>query len=631
MANSLPVPYPDELLYSIIARYHLRSGNTSPKATIEDLFSSRTATAIVDMPCNIDVLCENISKINKIEPENLILYHTLFPYYTAFLRQDRVEFAMAAMRSDFGGNIHSSMGIMASTISVPEFLRFCPECNRVDASIYGEYYWHRIHQMPGVFVCPEHFELLHNSTIAVHGMNKHEFFVANKYNCLLNQVLEGNQNQKDKLYDLAKDIVWLTENYEVIRNSKGLQNGFRDKYIGILVEKGYATSSGRVYQKEFIDAFRRFYGDDFLSVLQCDFTDDFESNWLSSIVRKHRKAFHPLRHLMLIRFLTGGVVEFFKQNYKYKPFGNGPWPCLNADADHFKAFVVDDLKVTHSSDVKKPIGTFACSCGFVYSRSGPDKTDVDIFKIGRIKQFGLVWEDRLRELVEKDKLGLREISRRLNVDTNTVKRYAGLLKLQVAWCTYKNTSENSQNAQINSFSINLKESYRETWQNLKYEHPEASKSELRKLGKATYIWLYRNDRDWLSENSPAESSYVYKNTRVDWHLRDNEVLEKAKKAVKEISVSHSKPERITIGRIGKMIGMSSLLEKHMDKMPKTQEYLKKAVESSEQYAIRRISWCAGELRKNSEEIMEWKLIRMAGIRKGYSEEVRKALLRESKQ
>lgn len=628
MVTSFPVPYPDELLYSLIARYHVRSGNTSPKASIEDLFSSRTAAATVDIPCNINELCCNLPDISKIEPVKLIMVYTLFPFYTAFLQQKRVDSVMSDMKSNNGGDIHTRIGIMASKISVPEFLRFCPQCILYDKKVYGEYYWHRIHQIPGVLVCPEHNKFLLDSSIPVHGMNKHEFFIANEYNCILKPSIISSSDFQNKLSILAKDIVWLMRNYELIRHSRGLKDGFRDQYITTLKEVGLATACGRVHQEEFIEAFKTFYGDIFLSSIHC-LIEDFDGNWLSSIVRKHRKAFHPLKHLLLIRFLTGNLEDFFELGHRYTPFGKGPWPCMNAASNHYRRLVIKNLKVNYSTDMKKPMGTFICTCGFIYKRTGPDESEKDIYKIGRVIQFGPLWEGKLKELVEKDKLGLREISRKLNVDTNTVKRYAGLLNLQTNWETNKaNAFKNLENSSLKPLNHESNECIRDRWLELKYKHPEASKTQLRDMDKSAYNWLYRNDRDWLKHNSPVRRKVASKKTRVDWCERDREILKEVKQVVNHILYSDSKPERITIGRVGRRIGQLALLEKHLSKMPKTKKYLKKVVETVEQFEIRRIKWCAKEMHKNGEEIKKWRLIRMAGLGQGYSEKVERVLNNE---
>ena len=40
MLGYFPTPYPDELLYSIVARYHIRSGNKSFRQTHQELFDN---------------------------------------------------------------------------------------------------------------------------------------------------------------------------------------------------------------------------------------------------------------------------------------------------------------------------------------------------------------------------------------------------------------------------------------------------------------------------------------------------------------------------------------------------------------------------------------------------------------
>lgn len=40
---------------------------------------------------------------------------------------------------------------------------------------YGETYWHRIHQVPGVNVCPKHKTLLEDSIVEINTYNKQEY------------------------------------------------------------------------------------------------------------------------------------------------------------------------------------------------------------------------------------------------------------------------------------------------------------------------------------------------------------------------------------------------------------------------------------------------------------------------
>lgn len=375
----LPTPYPDELLYSIIARYHIRSGNTSPKATLDDLFKSRTIYAVVDLPCHIDQLISNISPFMGLDSVQIIMENTLFPYYTAFLPNDRFNMILSSMRGNFGGDVHTRVGIMASSIKSPEFLRYCPRCHEDDRSRFGEFYWHRMHQLTGIEKCTIHNTFLLDSSVKLHTGNNNEFIAANIINCANKATNLYVTQEEDKVYSaISNHAEWLIKNSKLVRNSYGIDDGFGKRYIDSLIEMGYATVNGRVNQQRLIEDFVEFYGVKFLFQMQSYVNSD--SDWLSSMLRKQRKSTHPLRHLLFMNYLKGGIDNFILSPCEYKPFGHGPWPCLNAAADHYKKSVIKELIISHCSDTKRPVGTFKCDCGFIYSRRGPDRKYDDIFK-----------------------------------------------------------------------------------------------------------------------------------------------------------------------------------------------------------------------------------------------------------
>ncbi|MHC5725135.1 MAG: TnsD family Tn7-like transposition protein [Nostoc sp.] len=493
-----------------------------------------------------------------------------------------------------------------------------------DLQNYGESYWHRLHQTPGVLVCPVHGVTLQDSTIPIQGFNRHEYYAASLENCLVIPIQQAySQETLKKLRLLAQDISWLITSNLFSRELEWFQR----KYIALLTEKDFATATGRVNQKRLLDNFLFFYGAEVLEAVNSMVNYENEQNWLFSIVRKHRKSFHPIRHLLVIRFLTNSIEEFFNTDYQYKPFGEGPWLCLNAAVDHYLKPVITNLVVTHCLDNKKPLGTFSCSCGMVYCRTGPDETDEDKQRIGKVKTYGQFWEQKLKELVEIQKLGLRETARQLKVDSRTVKRYTAILKLKTFWkSSEKNQLVDSQ--EVLDSNLNLandhKIKYREIWKALQQQYPEASKTTLRGLAKGTYIWLYRNDKEWLNKNSPSLKVPVPYSGKVDWAERDKQVLEKVKNAVLTF-MSAEKPARITICRIGKSIGLLALLEKHWAEMPLTKVYLESVTETVEDFQIRRIKWAIKRLDDCGEEIQPWKVIRLAALRENCSERVQAAL------
>lgn len=154
MLSFFPTPYPDELLYSVFARYHARSGNTSPKVTLKELFGTTTATTIVDLPSYLNALISSMPKLSNYTAEELIRNHTLFPFYAPFLPKKRADEVLKSMRGNFGGDIHTRTGIMASSIKSPTHFRFCSKCKEEDKLKYGEAYWHRLHQIPVYWFAP---------------------------------------------------------------------------------------------------------------------------------------------------------------------------------------------------------------------------------------------------------------------------------------------------------------------------------------------------------------------------------------------------------------------------------------------------------------------------------------------
>ena len=475
--------------------------------------------------------------------------------------------------------------------------------------------------------CPTHKIPLQESQILFQGLNKHVYHAANQENCTAERKeFIYSMETADKIITLAQNISYLLDN---VYPSRTL-DWFTRRYQTLLIEKGYANAIGRVRQKRLIDDFVEFYGEEFLTNIDSMVIYENESNWLSQISKKHRKVFHPIRHLLMIGFLTQSVDHYFQNNKQYRPFGRSPWLCLNAAADHYLQPVITDLKVTHCLENKKPLGTFTCSCGMIYSRSGEDKTEEDKLRIGRVITYGQVWEDKLRELVEVKKLGLRATARKLRVDPNTINRYVSLLDLTPSWTTGNQSKPKKVQKAVKNLPDleKLTKEKKDRWLTLQQENPELSKTEIRKLAPDIYAWLYRHDKHWLNENSPKLKQSRSSVDKIDWSLRDKEILNQAKSAVDEI-LKKDKPVRITVGRIGSFLGLKALLEKHLDKLPLTRVYLESVRERVEDFQIRRVEWAFKELDRRGEEIKEWKILKIAGLRNDLTPKVRKYLEKHS--
>jgi hypothetical protein len=624
MLLHFPIPYPDELLSSINARYHQEVGNFSPKRTTDELFGKRTIRSVIDLPSNLDLLSKRLNN-PLITSDYLINNHTLFPYYGAFFMNDQYENVRNLMKCEKGELIHTTSGISASTIKPKLFLMHCKKCVEDDIETFGETYWHRSHQLPGVFYCYKHETPLIVTKVPVKAENQHEYYLP----------LEDELLSNDTFIQVPSELVDTLINFSKVSNQlldgafrQNHSNSLQYHYINKLKKVGFATNKGYVRREEVYDSFKSKFNKELLHLLQSKVCIE-ETNWLTMIFRHHRKSFHPVRHILIMMFLGGELHDYFEKEVVYLPFGNGPWLCLNPVCDNYRKKSIVNLKITQCYDTKRPVGTFKCACGFIYSRRGPDLNEENQFKVGRIKQFGHVWESKLRKAMRSVNT-LRGVASIMKCDPLTVKRQATILNIPFPWKGKKLNEVKKdiryQKAEDEQLNFTVLEQRRNEWLLLQKECPELLKTELRKLRPDIYAFLYRNDKEWLNLNSPHAKRTAVINNRVDWDERDKEIYALVRKAVNEWDKNvEKKPKKLTVGSIGKKLRILSLLQKKGDKLPLTMDYLKSVVEDKEAFQIRRVNWVVAKSKQNNEDIIEWKIIRRAGLKSDVSNEVKRVI------
>lgn len=106
MITYFPTLYPDEILYSLFARYYAKAGHLAYIYAAEDLYVKRTTRPDVEFLNELTNEVKNILTIN-MSMEDLVQKHTMFPYYGRFLKYERRKQAFDAIVS-MQGNYHNS-------------------------------------------------------------------------------------------------------------------------------------------------------------------------------------------------------------------------------------------------------------------------------------------------------------------------------------------------------------------------------------------------------------------------------------------------------------------------------------------------------------------------------------------
>ncbi|HDR8070745.1 TPA: TnsD family transposase [Bacillus cereus] len=592
-------PYPNELMYSAIARYHFYSGNIDYKDTLEEVFQSRSVIPGVEIGSHFTILAQQLGSNYSVE--TILANHTIYPYYAIFLTNQRQQEILRDVASN-GQALYTRLGMIAGSICRKAGLYYCPECTKNDVEQFGEPYIHREHQLQGIDYCPHHEVQLRKYPVDTTSRIKYIRFELKNMN--LSSIYKADPFAEISIH-LSKQAYKLLQ----LPLHKFSCEDIKLKYRASLFDLNLITISNRLRQKELYQAFKSKFPKGILEKYESTLNIADEYNWLKVITRNTKRHAHPFRHLLMLYFLEQDMDDLVNQEAHVGPFGVGPWPCLNKAATHYKESVIPSVGVTRDFKSTAPIGTFSCSCGFVYTRKGPDRSLEDRFRIGRVKVFGEVWKSKLKQLSKKG-LGTRAIARELGVDSKTVKKYLGRNEVV------------SNQAKIENKA--LLEQYRNELIGGIQKLPNLSRTALRECFKKQYMFLYRHDKEWLMKNLPIKQKKLESTKIVDWNKRDREYVAKIKMLYKEL-LAKERPIRITVSAIGKRLGILANLERRVDKLSQTKELLEEITESVEQFQIRRCCKVIDQMITMDEPVILWKVQRIAAVKTHHFHEIKPKL------
>lgn len=154
-----PTPMHDELLYSTLARYREALHIPDSCALKERCIGQSQKIVATNLPLPYQFIREVYGE--EVDAEEFFLRHTPYPYLACFesakgRRRLRLSYGELTKRS--AGSRGMRHGLVGT--SPHKFLLFCPACVERDVKATGQAAWRRVHQLPGVVVCPWHREML---------------------------------------------------------------------------------------------------------------------------------------------------------------------------------------------------------------------------------------------------------------------------------------------------------------------------------------------------------------------------------------------------------------------------------------------------------------------------------------
>ena len=608
MLEYFPDPYPDELLYSVWARFGDQVQYPNRGDITRELFGSKSDHALVDWSCSLGYLVGQLQAGHCYTIDTLISDHTLFPLYAPFLPPERRHLLRNQMITGNGAGFQHRLGMMTSHIPHHNWLRYCPQCAKDDRDRLGETYWHRLHQVSGVEICPVHATFLEDST-AGRGSQKQAFLSAER----VIQLMPPRSAITSPMYRFLKDIAECVD--QLLHHTYGSPGlpFFQKQYFALLEQHGFITINGCLRVVEFLKALIEYYSLELLSLLHCGLshTRHIEAEWPARLSYARKKAQHPLHHILLFRFLGAEIETFLCSPIQPpRPFGDGPWPCLNQVCEHYRSLCITSYSVREKSSKDRPVGLFVCpSCNFTYSRTGPDRSPEDMFRKSGIPFYGRLWETKLHEWWLESGTSIECMARRLGVDSVTVKRQAERLALPPRPVSQRGGESLDKQSDL--------EQRRKEWLEIMQRYagyPITSLRQQLKRAHTIYCWLKKHDREWLYSHLPPKK----KPRRTKAHLRtafysadenvsksqgkDRDVI--ASRAVRllaqQLMDAPGEPTRVTLTQLEKALPSGWVLLRPND-FPLTVQAFQEVQETREAFALRRIQWA---LEKYQEESLQ---------------------------
>jgi len=152
--NWFPTPYPGELWYSVLCRFYISTGIREASIVKKLLFRKRGNIKMATLFPNASVhLVTSRLPPNTLDPKNIILENTPFPYYVRMYSASEKKSLLEDLANGRGQRpTHLWRAIPKDGYS----LRYCPLCVKDDNRKYGEPYYHVEHQIPLSSVCVRH-------------------------------------------------------------------------------------------------------------------------------------------------------------------------------------------------------------------------------------------------------------------------------------------------------------------------------------------------------------------------------------------------------------------------------------------------------------------------------------------
>ncbi|MCF5032552.1 MULTISPECIES: TnsD family Tn7-like transposition protein [Pseudomonas syringae group] len=555
-----PDPFPDETLHSVLSRYVRLSGFCGAAKVVALPPWKGTFSDNVPFPCRLNELEQALPHGTGLTVARMVEEHTLLPYYQPFLSEIQLHQARYQMEFGTGAGLKLSMGLIASRLEHASCARFCTHCIAHDRAHLGAAYWHRVHQLPGVYMCPFHEVPLRVVEHRVFSQFRRRLMLPDDDpvgSCAYS--LEIPSLKRSTLLHLARCSNRLLQALAPPLDPINI----RSSMLRAAANSGITSPGHRLRLSQLARVIETYFGmlpDSGEFQILAEHSQGSAPTWVTKLLRKPRHSHHPLKYIVL----------------------------TNALGLDIRDLLIDGLRPSAGSSQAELIGSRSPTpvtgvCGDLPFHVHP--------AVGRLSGLRrLVWKDAQKGM------SAGEIAGKRGVSLATIYR-----TIRGTPCGRECWKETKFNRALELRRKRFSHQYKD-----RFAHECAD-----------YAWLYRNDHDWLSGHCDSSGSRRLgrKPSSVFVDL-DPSLAAEIHSCANRLFSSPSKPVWVNRSRLGRELGSLARFEKQLGKLPMCAVALNQVCESLQQFHCRRLAWARQQLLLDGLRVTKSRLYRLASIRMG---------------
>lgn len=544
-----PTAFPDETLHSLVSRYARLCGVRSCRAAFAGLKSAAAFSQNVAFPSHLRDFVDALPSGSELSVAEILMRHTLLPYYAPFLSMRQVEHARALMTAD-GKGLMLKLGVNASRIGFASRVRLCAECIAQDELQQGVAYWHRVHMLPGVLVCPHHGTPLRILDHRWLSRNSRQLNLPNDEHVQAHTILLDIPSVcMSPLHGIALRSLQVIESEVTALPADALRYTLMQQATQLNLASGNHRLYLQMLAQHMVNFFAALPRDWEFSVLG-EVRGDIPATWVTKLLRKPITSHHPLKYILLAGALDVDMASLLHdQRPLEREMASGPQAHIRLPEDDPPVMSNEGMDCSSAAiwnyalegtDAKKIAAVLGVSLAYVYRRIRNVPGGQDAWRKARFQI---------------------ELSARRRIFETDYRLHKAHACRGYAWL---------------------------------YRHDKQ--------------WLSK------STANPSPHRAPRKNSSEMFTALDERLSVEVRKCADVLYAFKGKPVRVSRTKIGRELHVLSRFEKQLCKLPLCAAALDKVCESVENFHNRRLRWARCKLLSEGKPVTRPSLYRLASIR-----------------